>query len=115
MNGKEVFKHAVREMEQASRLVLDEAGITAGDIKLMVPHQANSRIIELTAKRLGIPMDKVFLNIEKYGNTSAASVPIALSEAYESGLIKGNDYVIDDSLWGRSDLGCGPSQMVGVG
>lgn len=100
MNGKEVFKHAVREMEDASRRVLNEAGVTAEDIKLMVAHQANIRIIESTAKRLGIPEEKVFLNIAKYGNTSAASVPIAMDEALQEGKIKKGDLVLMTAFGG---------------
>ena len=94
MNGKEVYKHAVREMADASRKVLDEAGVKAEDIKLMVAHQANIRIINATAKRLNIPDEKVFLNIAKYGNTSAASVPIALDEALQEGKIQEGDLVL---------------------
>nr|MBN2278669.1 ketoacyl-ACP synthase III [candidate division Zixibacteria bacterium] len=94
MNGSEVFKHAVRQMAEASFYVIRKAGLTGDDINLMVPHQANMRIITSTAKRLGIPMDRVFLNIAKYGNTSAASVPIALDEAVRSGRIKDGDYIL---------------------
>jgi 3-oxoacyl-[acyl-carrier-protein] synthase-3 len=100
MNGKEVFKHAVREMEDASRRVIAEAGVTPKDVNLMVPHQANIRIIESTARRLGLSMDKVFLNLEKYGNTSAASVPIALDEAYREGYIKENDLILMTAFGG---------------
>ncbi len=94
MNGKEVFKHAVREMSNASLRVLDEAGVKKEDLKLMVVHQANIRIIDATAKRLGIPKEKVFLNIARYGNTSAASVPIALDEAVRKGRIEKGDLVL---------------------
>lgn len=94
MNGKEVYKHAVREMADASIRVLDEAGVKAEDIKLMVAHQANIRIINATAKRLNIPDEKVFLNIAKYGNTSAASVPIALDEALQAGKIEEGDLIL---------------------
>lgn len=94
MNGKEVFKHAVREMADASLKVIDEAGLKTEDLKLMVVHQANIRIIDATAKRLGIPKEKVFLNIAKYGNTSAASVPIALDEVVREGKIKRDDLVL---------------------
>lgn len=100
MNGKEVFKHAVREMADASLKVIAEAGITPDDVKLLVPHQANIRIIEATAKRLGLSMDKVFLNIEKYGNTSAASVPIALHEAFLEGRFKEGDVVLMTAFGG---------------
>lgn len=94
MNGSDVFKVAVREMGNSARKVMDEAGISASDISLVIPHQANIRIIEALVKRLGIDMDKVFLNIQKYGNTSAASIPLALDEANRSGRIKPDDYVL---------------------
>jgi len=100
MNGNEVFKHAVRQMESASRIVIEKAGISTKDITLMVPHQANIRIMQLTAKRLGIPEEKVYMNIEKYGNTSAASVPIAVDEAYRTGQIKKDDIVLMTAFGG---------------
>ncbi len=87
MNGREVFKHAVRSMSDACAHALDGAKLTVADIDLMIPHQANIRIIEATAKHAGIPMDKVYVNVDRYGNTSAASVPIALDEAIETGRI----------------------------
>ncbi len=85
MNGREVFKNAVRSMSEASARALDAAKLTGTDIDLMIPHQANIRIIESTAKYANIPMDKVFVDVDKYGNTSAASIPIALDEAIEQG------------------------------
>ncbi len=88
MAGREVFKNAVRSMADASDRALDGAKLSAADIDLMIPHQANIRIIEATAKHANIPMEKVFVNVDRYGNTSAASIPIALSEATEKGLIK---------------------------
>jgi len=87
MNGREVFKHAVRSMSDAATRALDGAKLTAADINLMIPHQANVRIIEATAKHAGIPMDKVYVNVDRFGNTSAASIPIALDEALETGRI----------------------------
>jgi 3-oxoacyl-[acyl-carrier-protein] synthase-3 len=87
MNGREVFKNAVRSMSEAATRALDGAKLTAADIDLMIPHQANIRIIEATAKHANIPMDKVYVNVDRYGNTSAASVPIALDEAIERGVI----------------------------
>jgi len=87
MNGREVFKNAVRSMSEAATRALDSAKLTAADIDLMIPHQANIRIIEATAKHANIPMDKVYVNVDRYGNTSAASVPIALDEAIERGVI----------------------------
>ncbi|CAN5703280.1 ketoacyl-ACP synthase III [soil metagenome] len=87
MAGPEVFKAAVRAMCEAAGGALQRAGVTGDDIDLMVPHQANMRIIESTAKYAGIPMDKVFVNVDRYGNMSSASVPVALDEAREHGRI----------------------------
>jgi 3-oxoacyl-[acyl-carrier-protein] synthase-3 len=88
MAGREVFKHAVRSMSEAADRALDAARLTGTDIDLMIPHQANVRIIEATAKHANIPMDKVYVNVDRYGNTSSASIPIALDEAIECGRIK---------------------------
>lgn len=100
MNGSEVFKQAVRQMADASKRVIREAGLTPDDVTLMVPHQANIRIMQSTAKRLTIPIEKVFVNIAMYGNTSAASVPIALDEALRSGKIKENDIILMTAFGG---------------
>jgi 3-oxoacyl-[acyl-carrier-protein] synthase III len=94
MNGKEVFKIAVRSMEEISRQALDEAGISIDQVSLVIPHQANRRIIVALAERLGVPMEKVVVNVDKYGNTSAASVPVALDEARRGGRIKTGDIVL---------------------
>ncbi len=88
MEGREVFRNAVRSMAEACDMALQHAGLTAEDIDLMVPHQANIRIIEATAKYAGIPMEKVFVNVDRYGNMSSASIPVALDEALEQGLIR---------------------------
>ena len=88
MAGREVFKHAVRSMSEAADRALDGARLTGNDIDLMIPHQANVRIIEATAKHANIPMDKVYVNVDRYGNTSSASIPIAIDEAIECGRIK---------------------------
>jgi len=88
MNGREVFKFATTKMGESLDQVMAAAGITADDIDLFVPHQANARIIEFAAKRAGIPMEKVVMNVERYGNTSAATIPIALAEAFEDGRIQ---------------------------
>ena len=85
MQGREIFNNAVRSMSEACDLVLQKAGLTAADIDLLVPHQANIRIIEATARYAGIPMDKVFVNVDCYGNMSSATVPVALDEAIEEG------------------------------
>lgn len=94
MNGSDIFKVAVREMANAARIVLKEADVDPSEVSLVVPHQANIRIIDALVKRLKIDSSKVFLNIHKYGNTSAASVPLALDEANREGLIKSGDYVM---------------------
>lgn len=94
MNGREVFKHAVKIMGEKSFEVIERYGITPDEISLLIPHQANTRIIESVAKRLKLPMEKVFVNIEKYGNTSSASIPIALDEALKAGKIKKGDYIL---------------------
>ncbi len=87
MAGREVFKAAVRSMSEAADRALDGAKLTGNDIDLLIPHQANIRIIEATAKHAGISMDKVYVNVERFGNTSSASIPIALDEAREHGKI----------------------------
>ena len=94
MNGKEVFKIAVRSMEEISRQALAEADVPVSQISLVIPHQANRRIIVALAERLGIPMDRVMVNVDKYGNTSAASIPVALDEAKRQGKIKSGDIVL---------------------
>lgn len=88
MAGRETFKHAVRSMAEACDRALDAAKLTGQDIDLLIPHQANERIIEATAKHANVPMDKVYVNVDRYGNTSSASIPIALDEAVESGRVK---------------------------
>ncbi len=94
MNGNEVFKFAVRVMADSTLAALLRSGITLDQVDLIVPHQANIRIIDAAARRLGISMDKVFVNLEHYGNTSAASIPIALAEARESQRLKEGDVVV---------------------
>ncbi|MGB2768361.1 MAG: beta-ketoacyl-ACP synthase III [Candidatus Zixiibacteriota bacterium] len=88
MRGNEVFKSAVRAMESSAKSIIQQVGLSSEEIDLLIPHQANIRIIEALAKRLKVPMDKVYVNIDRYGNTSAASVPIALDEARKKGVIK---------------------------
>jgi len=94
MRGREVFRFAVRAMPSATRQVLEQAGLTTADLKLVIPHQANQRIIESSAKALGLPPETVFSNLEWYGNTSAASIPIALCEAVEQGRIQQDDLIV---------------------
>jgi 3-oxoacyl-[acyl-carrier-protein] synthase-3 len=94
MNGREIFKHAVRGMCESAERAVAEAGAQLDDVALVVPHQANLRIIEAIAKRLELPMERFFVNLDRYGNTSAASVPIALYEAEQQGRIKPGDLVL---------------------
>ncbi len=94
MEGREVFKHAVRSMAEASAMALKDAGLTPADVDIMVPHQANIRIIQATAKYAGIPMERVYVNVDRYGNMSSATVPVALDEAQECGRIRPGDDVL---------------------
>ena len=94
MEGNEVFKNAVKGMEKCIDKALEKANLEYQDVSLFIPHQANLRIIESIAKRMKLPAEKVFINLEKYGNTSAASIPIALDEANKSGRIKKGDIVL---------------------
>ena len=94
MAGREVFRSAVRAMAEASRCALDLAGVTAEQVSLLVPHQANMRIIQATAEHAHMPMEKVFVNVDRYGNTSSASIPLALEEARRSGRLKAGDLVL---------------------
>ncbi len=107
MHGREVFKHAVRGMCESSEQAIAEAGITVDEIKLVVPHQANLRIIDALAKRLGVSMERVFVNIDRYGNTSAASIPIALCEAAEQGRLEAGDHVLLTAFGGGLSWGSG--------
>ncbi len=94
MRGREVFRFAVRTLPTATRQVLERAGLTLADLKLVIPHQANQRIIEAATRSLGLPPEAVFSNLERYGNTSAASIPIALCEAIDQGRIKQDDLLV---------------------
>ena len=94
MTGKEVYKHAVTAMLSAAQKALKQAGLSIEDIACVIPHQANIRIIEAIAGRLGIPLERFYVNLDRYGNTSAAAVAIALDEANRSGRIKPGDYVL---------------------
>ena len=93
MKGQEVFKFAVNALPNAASCAIEKAGLKATDIDIFIPHQANSRIIETAAKRLEVPIDKFYMNMKNYGNTSAASIGLALNEAHEKGLIKKGDLV----------------------
>ena len=88
MAGREVFKSAVRSMADAADRALEQAGITGEAVDLLVPHQANIRIIEATAEHAHIPMERVFVNVDRFGNTSSASIPLALDEARQAGRLR---------------------------
>lgn len=94
MNGREVFKFAVRQMPESSVNVVEKAGYSKEDVDYLIPHQANIRIMEAARERLGIDVDRMAVNVNKYGNTSAASIPIALSEAEQEGKIKSGDFIV---------------------
>jgi len=94
MQGREVFKLAVNAMRTAAETVIERAGLSPDDIKLIVPHQANLRIIDAIADRLSVPNEKVYINLDKYGNTSAAAVAIALDEAHREGRFERGDNII---------------------
>jgi 3-oxoacyl-[acyl-carrier-protein] synthase-3 len=107
MDGNSIFKIAVKTMGEAAKVALDNAGLTYDDISYMIPHQANIRIIQAMAKRLNMPMDRVIVNLDKYGNTSAATIPIALDEAVKSGVIKKGDIVLTVTFGGGLTWGAG--------
>jgi 3-oxoacyl-[acyl-carrier-protein] synthase III len=94
MEGRETFKHAVTRMLEASQQALEMAGLSASDVALVIPHQANARIISAIAERLNLPLDRVFMNLDKYGNTSAATIPVALDEANKAGRLKKGDVIL---------------------
>tara|TARA_B100001123_G_C14860141_1_gene847669 strand:+ start:15 stop:464 length:450 start_codon:yes stop_codon:yes gene_type:complete len=91
MNGKEVFRHAVTRFPEVINEALEANNLTSEDIDLLIPHQANLRITQMVQKKLGLSNDQVFSNIHKYGNTTAATIPIALAEAFNDGRIKNGD------------------------
>lgn len=107
MKGPELFKVAVRALADVAGKALDRAGLAAADVHLMIPHQANLRIIQAVADRMKVGMDKVYCNVQRFGNTSAASIPIALDEAVRQGKIRDNDIVVLNACgggltWGAS-------------
>jgi 3-oxoacyl-[acyl-carrier-protein] synthase III len=105
MNGREVFRFATRVMSQATREAVEKAGFTVDDIAWIIPHQANRRIIEAAARGLDIPLDRCIINVERYGNTSTASIPIATVEAIESGRLKTGDRLVFVGFGGGLNLG----------
>jgi 3-oxoacyl-[acyl-carrier-protein] synthase-3 len=111
MEGKEVFKFAVRNMADLATQAIADAGLAVEDIDLLIPHQANLRIIDQTAQRLGVPSSKVYVNVDRYGNTSAASIPIALDEAYELGRVQENALVCVVAFGGGFTYGAAVLRM----
>lgn len=94
MNGREIYKFAVHQMTNSLKKAMEACNLTAADVKLVVPHQVNQRIIDSATEKMGFPKDKVFVNIDRYGNTSAASVPLALDEALRAGACGPGDWII---------------------
>ena len=109
MAGKEVFRHAVEKLAQSTLDVLAKAGLTAADVDRVVPHQANIRIITRTAAKLGLPMEKVVVTVQDHGNTSAASIPLAMSVAKARGMLEPGQIVVTEGIggglaWGAAAL-----------
>ncbi len=100
MEGKEVFRHAIEKLAQTAHTALEKAGLTADDVDWIVPHQANIRIIEGTAKRMQVSMDRVVVTVQDHGNTSAASIPLALSVGRDRGQIKPGDLLVTEAIGG---------------
>jgi 3-oxoacyl-[acyl-carrier-protein] synthase III len=100
MQGKEVFRHAVEKLAATAHTALAKAGLTADDVDWIVPHQANIRIIEGTARKMGVPMDRVVVTVQDHGNTSAASIPLALSVGVARGQIKQGDLIVTEAIGG---------------
>ena len=94
MNGREVFRQAVKRMSSAAANVLERAGRTKDEVALVIPHQANLRIIDAVRNKMGVPEDRVYVNVDKYGNTGSATVPLAMAEAHHEGRIKAGDLVV---------------------
>ena len=100
MQGNQVFRHAVAKLAATAETAMDRAGVTSDDIDWIVPHQANIRIIQGTAKKMDVPMDKVVVTVQDHGNTSAASIPLALSVGHASGQIKDGDLLVTEAIGG---------------
>jgi 3-oxoacyl-[acyl-carrier-protein] synthase-3 len=115
MNGREVYKFAVRAIPRAIVQVAATAGVSIDDVDCFIPHQANIRIIEAAAQRLGQPMSKFFVNVERFGNTSSASVPVALYEAVEQGRVRNGDLVIFVAFGGGLTWGAATMRWTGGG
>jgi 3-oxoacyl-[acyl-carrier-protein] synthase-3 len=115
MNGREVFKFATRVVGKACQQVLDQAGLTMDDVDWIIPHQANLRIIEAAARDMNVPLDRFIVNIDRYANTSAASIPLALAEAVDSGKVKVDDRILIVSFGAGLTWGAALVQMAPTG
>ena len=100
MQGNQVFRHAVEKLASTAEAALDKAGLSPQDVDWIVPHQANIRIIQGTAKKMGLPMEKVVVTVQDHGNTSAASIPLALSVGRDRGQIKPGDLIVAEAIGG---------------
>jgi 3-oxoacyl-[acyl-carrier-protein] synthase-3 len=100
MQGKEVFRHAVEKLAETAHVALDKAGLGAADVDWIVPHQANLRIIAATAQRMQVPMERVVVTVQDHGNTSAASIPLALSVGVERGQIHPGHVIVTEAIGG---------------
>ena len=100
MQGNQVFRHAVEKLAATAHTAMDRAGVTADDVAWVVPHQANIRIIQGTAKKMNVPMERVVVTVQDHGNTSAASIPLALSAARAQGQIKNGDLIVTEAIGG---------------
>jgi len=100
MQGREVFRHAIEKLVQTADVALEKAGLTSADIDWIVPHQANLRIIAATAQRMQVPMERVVVTVQDHGNTSAASIPLALSVGRDRGQIKQGDLIVTEAIGG---------------
>jgi 3-oxoacyl-[acyl-carrier-protein] synthase-3 len=115
MDGREVYRFAVRAMEEASREAISRAGLTIDDIELAIPHQANLRIMTAVAKGLGLPQERMFANVALYGNTSSASIPVALCEAWEQGRLTPGDHILIVAVGGGLAWGASVIEWTGLG
>jgi 3-oxoacyl-[acyl-carrier-protein] synthase-3 len=115
MDGREVFKFAVRAMEDVTRQAIREAGLTPDDIDYVVPHQANQRIISAVGKAMDVPPERMISNVERYGNTSSASIPVALCEAWEEGRLKVGDRIAFVAFGGGLVWGASLLEWTGLG
>ena len=100
MQGNQVFRHAVEKLTKTAETSLEKAGLENSDVDWIVPHQANIRIIQGTAKKMGLPMERVVVTVQDHGNTSAASIPLALSVAKQRGQIKQGDLIVTEAIGG---------------